>query len=68
MWSVFGLLGLLAVVLLGGAWLAVRLMEEQERIDHVLAVLPPKEQHQMDVEDDPDENRLYWLTEKGWEQ
>ena len=68
MWSVFGLLGLLAVVLLGGAWLAVRLMEEQERLDHVLAVLPPREEHQMDVEDDPDENRLYWLTEKGWEQ
>ena len=68
MWDSLGLCGLLALVLLSGGWLAFRLFEENERIDHVLAVLPPKEQHQMDVEDDPDENRLYWLTEKGWEQ
>ena len=61
MWSVFGLLGLLAFVLLGGAWLAIRLMEEQERIDHILAVLPPK-----DEEEDEDwhwDDRRWFLVD-----
>jgi hypothetical protein len=59
MWSIFGLLGLLALVLLGGAWMAIRLMEEQERIDHVLAVLPPK-----DDDDDAWDRDLWWLVDR----
>ena len=68
MWDSLGLCGLLALVLLSGGWLAFRLYEENEHMESAIASLPPKEQHQMDVEDDPDENRLYWLTEKGWDQ
>ena len=63
MWASFGLLGLLAVVLLGGAWLAIRLMEEQERLDTVIAEFHASREEDVSDEDWHWDDRRWFLVD-----